>query len=153
MVLWSWNTVVSYSNPAPPHKPKAGDVLFVSEMSGWHIKFKNSSSSRVLYSSAADPFGCAQVFTQTVNSEKKTLGSSCYAGRKWVNLPILKLTLAHQKNGISMGRYPTSNQSSKSNDFGSGVQSLQSGLTKTHFKTPQVDISCLNQQKIESDIL
>lgn len=30
------------------------DILFVSEISGWHIKFKNSSSSRVLYSSAAD---------------------------------------------------------------------------------------------------
>ena len=30
------------------------NVFFDSEISGWHIKFKNSSSSRVLYSSAAD---------------------------------------------------------------------------------------------------
>lgn len=78
------------------------DILFVSEISGWHIKFKNSSSSRVLYSSAADFWEKrnAQLFTEAVEklSQTKIFGSWCYVSRKWVN-----------KNASWEGGLPTSN--------------------------------------------
>ena len=93
------------SNPSPPHKSRADlwkcRCFCDSEISGWHIKFKNSSSSRVLYSSAADFWEKnAQLFTEAVEklSQTKIFESWCYASRKWVN-----------KNASWEGSLPTSN--------------------------------------------
>ena len=93
------------SNPSPPHKSRADlwkcRCFCDSEISGWHIKFKNSSSSRVLYSSAADFWEKnAQLFTEAVEklSQTKIFESWCYASRKWVN-----------KKASWEGSLPTSN--------------------------------------------